>query len=171
MTVTWEIETQIIPQFFDKNRGYLLEGLLAEGRDFFCDNFNGAFEVYYENGEIKEKIKYEPYEFYVTAKTYGNINRMIYIELPEPRKSDFSYNMYTKCYCIPYRLKNDGIEIFDMYGIDTVKDIDVGFIIWYKDAQHLMSNLKLPVSIDNREELINFMHEYIFSRLNKNGSA
>lgn len=56
-------------------------------------------------------------------------------------------------------------EIFDMFGIDTVKNIDVSFIIWYKNAQHMMSNIKLPVNVNNRNELINFMSEYIFSRI------
>lgn len=165
MTATWEIETQIIPQFFDKNKGHFLEGLLSEGCNFICDSFNDAFEAYYENGNLNEKIKYEPYEFYITIRAYSDIDRMIYIELPEPRKSDFSYNVYVKCYCIPYRIKEDGIKIFDMFGIDTVKNMNAGFIVWYKDAQHLMSNLKLPVSVDNREELIKFMHEYIFTRI------
>lgn len=167
MTATWEIETQIIPQFFDEIKGYFLEEVLSDGRNFICNSFNNAFEVYYNSKRTEEKITYEPCEFYVTLRAYGNADRMIYIELPEPRKSDFSYNMYVKCYCIPYRLKKDSIEIFDMYGIDTVRNMDVGFIVWYKDAQHLMSNLKLPISVDNREELIKFMHEYIFTRIDK----
>ena len=165
MTATWEIETQIIPQFFDINRGYFLEGLLCEGRDFLCDNFNCAFEAYYENGKIKEKIIYSSSEFYVNVKIYGDSDRMVCIELPQPRKSDFSYNMYVKYYFIPYRVKKDGIEIFDIYGIDIVKNMNVGFIVWYKDAQHLMSNIKLPVSVNNRDKLIKFMYEYIFTRI------
>ena len=165
MTATWEIETQIIPQFFDINRGYFLEGLLCEGRDFLCDNFNCAFEAYYEKKKIKEKIIYSSSEFYVNVKIYGDSDRMVCIELPQPRKSDFSYNMYVKYYFIPYRVKKDGIEIFDIYGIDTVKNMDVGFIVWYKDAQHLMSNIKLPVSVNNRDKLIKFMYEYIFTRI------
>ena len=52
-----------------------------------------------------------------------------------------------------------------MLGIDTIKDRDVGFIIWYKNSQHLMSNLQLPVSVNNRNDLIKFMSKYIFERI------
>ncbi len=165
MTATWEIETQFLPYYFNESKGAFFEQILSNGSDFLCDIFNSSFEFHYEQGNLREPITYNANEFYLTAKRYNDIDRLLYIELPEPRKSDFTYNMYVKCYCIPYRVKKDGIQIFDMYGIDAVRDIDVGFIIWYKNAQHMMSNLKLPVSVDNRNELVDFMGKYIFKRL------
>ena len=119
----------------------------------------------FDEGKLKTPIEYVPREFYSTAKSINKTDRLIYIELPQPRKTDFSYNMYVKAYFIPYRIKKNGIEIYDMYGIDTVKIIDTGFIILYKDSQHLLSNLKLPVSVNDRDNLIKFMSEYIFDRI------
>ena len=165
MTATWEIETQIIPQFLNENKGRFFEDLYSDGTDFFCRIFNSAFRVFYDDGKLKSTIQYEPYEFYITAKLINETDRIIYIELPEPRKSDFSYDMYVKAYFIPYRIKENGIEIFDAFGIDAIKDMDTGLIIWYKDSQHMISNLKLPVSVNDRDGLILFMSEYIFDRI------
>lgn len=102
MTATWEIETQLIPSFYNINRGYFLEGLLLKGRNFFCDNFNQAFEAFFEKGKLSEKIVYEQNEFYISIHDSNNYSdKLIYIELPEPRPCDFTYNMYVKCYFIP----------------------------------------------------------------------
>lgn len=165
MTATWEIETQIIPQFFDKNRGFILESLLLKGCDFICDNFNRAFETYFENGDLNQKIKYAPNEFYVTVKAYDDTHRIIYIELPKPRKSDFTYDFYVKSYFIPYCINENGIKIFDLFGIDTINDTNIGFIVRYIDAQHMISNLRLPISPHNRADIIKFMSKYIFERI------
>ena len=166
MTATWEIETQVIPPFFNINRGYFLEGLLLESRKFFCDNFNEAFETFFEIGKISEKIVYDQSEFYISIHNVkGYSDKLMYIELPEPRHCDFTYNMYVKCYFIPYRLKGGNIEIFDMFGIDAVRGADAGLIVWYKDGQHMISNLKLPVSVNARNDLIGFMSKYIFERI------
>lgn len=165
MTATWEIETQIIPSYINENKGNFFEEIFSYGTDYFCEIFNAAFRMSFDEGKLKAPIEYEPCEFYSTAKPINETERLIYIELPEPRKSDFSYNMYVKAYFISYRLKKNGIEIYDMFGVDTVKDMNVGFIIWYKDSQHLMSNLNLPVDIDDRKNLIKFMSKYIFNRI------
>lgn len=165
MTATWETETQFLPHYFNDNKGAFFEQIISNGVNYICDIFNSSFEFHYEQGNLQEPIIYNSNEFYITVKCYNDTDRLIYIELPEPRKSDFLYNMYVKCYCIPYRTKKDSIQIFDMYGVDTVRNIDVGFIIWYKNAQHMISNMKLPVSVNNREELLKFMENYIFERI------
>lgn len=165
MTVTWELETQTIPNFFDNNRAKFFEGMFLENNHYICDLFNQGFKFHYTTGRLKQVIEYQPTDFYCALKNVNETDRIIYIELPKPKISDFSYNFYAKYYFIPYRIKNNTIEIFDMFGIDTVKDTDLGFIIRYKDAQHLMSNLKLPVDINNRADIVDFMSEYIFDRI------
>lgn len=165
MTTTWEIETQAIPKFFDDHKAYFLDAMLYSGSHYICDLFNRAFKMHFDNKRINHLITYSPNEFYDDVEFYNENDRLLFIEIPSPRKSELSYNIYVKYYFIPYRINANKIEIFDMFGIDTVKDTDIGFIIWYKDAQHLMSNLRLPTSINNREEIVKFMYEYIFSRI------
>ena len=165
MTATWEIETQIIPAYINEHKGKNIEKVFLHSADYFCEIFNAAFRMSLDDGKLKVPIEYNPCEFYCTVEQVNEIEKMIYIELPQPRKSDFLYDMYVKAYFIPYRIRSNGIEIYDMYGIDTVKDIDTGFIVWYKNSQHLMSNLKLPVSVNSRDDLIGFMSEYIFDRI------
>lgn len=135
------------------------------GTEYFCDIFNAAFEALYDKSRLKSPIHYEVSEIYSIAKEISESERLIYIELPKPRESDFSYDMYVKAYFIPYRIKENGIEIFDIFGIDAIKGMDTGLIIWYKDSQHMISNLKLPVSVNDRHGLIEFMGEYIFDRI------
>ncbi len=165
MTATWKIETQNIPRFLNENKGVFFEKVFMHGTSCFCDIFNASFKTYYDIGELKEPIQYAINEFHITAVQINQTNRLIYIELPKPRVSDFSYNMYVKAYFIPYRIKKNGIEIYDLFGIDTIKDTDIGLIVCYKGSQHMISNLKLPVSVNNREELIEFMSQYIFERI------
>lgn len=165
MTATWEIETQLLPQYFNENKGSFFEQLLSSGTDFICDLFNSGFESYYEHGRLNNHIKYQSNEFCIEIRLCNDTDRLLCIELPPPRNSDFTYNMYVKHYFIPYRIDRSIIKVFDMFGIDTVKNIDIGFIIWYKNAQHMMSNIKLPISVNNKNDLINFMCEYIFDRI------
>lgn len=165
MTETWEIETQIIPSYINENKGIFFEKIFLHSADYFCEIFNAAFRMSLDEGKLKRSIEYDPCEFYCFIEQVNETERLIYIELPLPRKSDFSYNMYVKAYFIPYRIRKNGIEIYDMFGVDTVKDIDTSFIIWYKNSQHLMSNLKLPVNVEDRKNLIKFMSEYIFNRI------
>ncbi len=165
MTITWEIESQIIPRFFNENKGYTFENFFSLSNEFVCNIFNNAFELFAD--KLKTPIQYSPDEFNSHARQINETDRIIYIELPKPRKSDFSYNVYAKYYFIPYRLKANGVEIFDMFGIDAIKDTNNGLIIWYKDSQHLISNIALPVNINDKEKIIEFMSKYIFERIDK----
>lgn len=166
MTLTWKIETQVIPEFFDKNRGNFLELMFIYGTNYFCDIFNAAFEMNFDKKELKKPIKYKSSEFDVSVQPINDTDKVLCIELPKPRACDFNYDLYVKYYFIPYRVKKCGIEIYDLFGIDVIKNVDAGFIIWYKDSQHMMSNLKLPVSVNDTEGIIKFMSKYIFEKYN-----
>ena len=165
MSATWEIETQIIPSFINENKGFIYENMIFYSEKFFCNIFNAAFKLSLESGKLKNPIEYEPCEFFCSIESYSETEKLIYVELPLPRFSDFSYDMYVKAYFIPYRIKSNGIEMYDIFGVDTIKDKNSGLIIWYKDSQHLVCGLKLPVSVNDSKKLVEFMAEYIFNRI------
>ncbi len=165
MTTTWKIETKVIPEFFDDDRTKFFEEIIANKEDFLRDVFNKAFELFCTDKKIKKKIKYKSSDFLCSIIKINETDKIIYIELPPPKKCDFSYEFYVKSYFIPYRVEKNTIEIYDMFGVDTIKNKDVGFIVRYINSQHMMSNLPLPVNVHNRADLILFMSEYIFDRI------
>ena len=166
MTCTWEIESQILPKFMHSQKEYFLTNTLIGQGEFICESFNTMFNMFFEYGRLKQKIVYEPNEFFISLHEIKDEKEMLlYIELPPPRDCDFSYNVYVKCYFIPFRFSNDKLEVFDTFGIDAVKDMDVGFIIRYMNGQHMMSTMNLPVNPHDRVELISFMSKYIFERV------
>lgn len=162
MTSTWKIQTQIFPLIFNNRRGEFVENILIDKSGFICNLYNDLFHDEYIDGNLKERIQYSRDEFDVTIVYDDNDKRMIFIEVPEPRSSDFSYSLFTKYYCIPYRVKENGIEVYELYGVETIKGTKNNLLVFYKDAQHLISNLSAPCKIDDKDKFKNFMYEYVF---------
>lgn len=163
MTTTWKVQTQVFPQIFNDSRCEILENSLIMKSQYICELFNNIFELEYDEGNLKEKIEYSSDEFAATVIYGENNNRIFFIEMPEPRQSDFSYSLFTKYYCIPYTFKENRIEILDLYAVEKIKNTQVSLIVFYKDAKHLVSNLRMPVNVEDKENVMDFMCEYIFS--------
>lgn len=162
MTATWKIQTQRLPLIFNENRGEFVENILINKSRFFCGLYNDLFKEQYALGKLKKKIQYKKDEFDITIVHGNDDKKMIFIEIPEPKKSDFSYNLFTKYYCIPYRIKENRIEIYELYGVETIKGTTNNLLVFYKDAQHLISNLCAPYKIDEKNNFKDFMYAYVF---------
>lgn len=107
MTATWKIQTQRLPLIFNENRGEFVENILINKSRFFCGLYNDLFNEQYALGKLKKKIQYKKDEFDITI-VYGNDDKkMIFIEVPEPKKIRFFIQFIYEVllYSISYKRK------------------------------------------------------------------
>lgn len=130
-------ETKVIPDVYYNDKTFFFKAAL-KGTRFFCELFNSAFEISYQDRLITHKRTFKENQFVVSDIQFSPTERVIFIELPLPiLKKDWEVT-YLKSYCIPYLQYNDRIEILDLYAEQGRADrLDEGIIIKFaKDADY-----------------------------------